>query len=209
MMTGREIGERFIRAVQITEHLYNVGPTKTKAAWMDVIHSHADRNGWGAERIEAERKAFWNSINNAPKPWEVSEAEKTLSWTAFIEKEDERRALMAWARCMATEAIFKDWCKDNNIVPETGRRRKERAILRIMLAIDRKPLQHNDIDVDTLLPDEPISGDKTDILADDAPRFWREQSAKPLGCNFDTDLAGFDWAQKRNEIRRKREAAAR
>lgn len=209
MMTGREIGERFIRAVQITEHIYGDGPTKTRAAWMDVIHSQADKNGWGAERIEAERKAFWNSINNAPKPWEISEAEETLSWVSFVDKEDERLALMAWSRCMATEAIFKDWCKANSIASETGRRRKERAILRIMLAKGRKPLQHNDIDVESLLPDEPILGDKTVILADDAPLFWRDQSSKPLACNFDTDLAGFDWAQKRNELRRKRETAAR
>lgn len=207
IITGRDIGERFIRAVQIMEGLYRVGPGGGGSAWFDIPYTQADKNGWGSERLAAERQAFWNSINNAPKPWEVSQAEETLGWLAHVPDESERKCLTAWARCMAKGGLhFKAWCKDQGIHPETGRRRKERAILRILLTFDRKPLQHNEIDVSTLLPDTPEISDKSVNMDDDAPRNWMAEGAKPMACDFDTDLGGFDWAEKQNERRRQRES---
>ncbi|MDR6818488.1 hypothetical protein J2X76_003665 [Neorhizobium sp. 2083] len=206
MITGREIGERFIRAVQIMEGLYRVGPSGGSGSWIAVPYTQADKNGWGSERLAAERQAFWNSINNAPRPWEITEAEETLTWLRFVEDENERLCLTAWARCMAMEHIFKDWCKTQSIHPETGRRRKERAILRILLAFDRKPLQNNEIDVNDLLPDHPISGHKSVNIAEDAPgkRYWRPSESKPI-CGFDESLRDFSWAEAQAERRRQRE----
>lgn len=208
MITGREIGERFIRAVQIMEGLYRVGPGGGGSAWFDIPYTQSDKNGWGSERLAAERQAFWNSINNAPKPWEISQAEETMGWLSHVPAESERRCLTSWARCMAMEGTFKDWCKREGIHPETGRRRKERAILRILLALTRKPLQHNEIDVSTLLPDTPEIGDKSINIDNDAPKNWMAEGAKPMACDFDTDLGGFDWATKQNERRRQREKRA-
>lgn len=208
MITGRDIGERFIRAVQIMEGLYSVGPSQGKSAWVDIPHTQADKNGWGSERLAQERQAFWNSLNRSPRPWEVSEAEETLGWLSFVEKEEERLCLTAWARCMAKNGIFKDWCKRNDIHPETGRRRKERAILRILLVLDRKPLLHNENDIDTLLCDAPETGHKSINIGEGATT-WMGEDSRPLRCYFDTDLDGFDWATKRNELRRQREARKR
>lgn len=78
MITGREIGERFIRAVQIMEGLYHVGPGGGGSSWVAIPYTQADKNGWGTERLAQERQAFWNSINSAPRPWEISEAEETM-----------------------------------------------------------------------------------------------------------------------------------
>lgn len=208
MMTGREIGERFIRAVQIMEGLYSVGPSKGSSAWMAIPYTQADKNGWGSERLAGERQAFWNSINNSPKPWEVSEAEETIGWLAYISDEEERLCLTAWARCMASENFFKDWCKSRSIHVETGRRRKERAILRILLALDRKTLQHNEIDLSALLPDMPEMGDKY-VNITELPTSWQAPDARPMACYFDTDLAGLDWADKRNKRRQQRDYQAR
>lgn len=204
MITGREIGERFIRAVQIMEGLYRVGPGGGGSAWFDIPYTQSDKNGWGSERLAAERQAFWNSINNAPKPWEVSQAEETMGWLSHVPAEGERRCLTSWARCMAMEGTFKDWCKREGIHPETGRRRKERAILRILLALTRKPLQHNEIDVESLLPDTPELGHKDPKMADDAPTYWRPDDAKPV-CSFDEDLQDFSWAKAQWERRKARE----
>jgi hypothetical protein len=208
MMTGREIGERFIRAVQIMEGLYSIGPGGGSGSWIAIPYTQADKNGWGSERLAAERQAFWNSINNAPKPWEISQAEETLGWLSFVTKEDERVCLTSWARCMATDSIFKQWCKRADIHPETGRRRKERAILRILLALDRKALQNNDIDVSDLLPDTPEIGDKHVNIAEDAT-YWRRDDARPSACDFDRTLERFDWAEAQNAKRRQREAKRR
>ncbi|MDW9726319.1 hypothetical protein GOB91_29160 [Sinorhizobium meliloti] len=208
MITGREIGERFIRAVQIMEGLYRVGPSRGGSAWFDIPYTQSDKNGWGSERLAAERQAFWNSINNAPRPWEITQAEETMGWLVHVTDESERKCLTTWALCMATEGIFKDWCKRVGIHPETGRRRKERAILRILLALTRKPLQHNEIDVSTLLPDTPEISDKNINIDNDAPRNWMAEDARPMACDFDTDLDGFDWAEKQNERRRQREKRA-
>lgn len=208
-MTGREIGERFIRAVQIIEGLYHVGPGNTRGAWVAVPYTQADKNGWGSERLADERRAFWNSINRAPRPWEITEAEETQGWLSLVPNKDERSALISWARCMALGAIFKDWCKQQGIHPETGRRRKERAILRILLAFSRKPLQHNENDLFSLLPDTPEISDKSVNIAEDAPTSWMAENAKPMACDFDSELQDFSWAQKRNEIRRQREARKR
>lgn len=204
-MNGREIGERFIRAVEISEGWYREAPSKGSAAWVAYPYTQADKNGWGTERLAEERKAFWDSLNRSPQPWEVSEAEEALAWIRLVDNEAERTCLMAWARCMASKAFFKDWCKEHGINVETGRRRKERAILRIMLALDCKTLQHNKIDVSALLPDTPEIGD-IGVNIGEVTAAWIAENGKTMACDFDTDLSNFDWARKQNERRRQREA---
>lgn len=208
MITGREIGERFIRAVQIMEGLYRVGPSGGSGSWIAIPYTQADKNGWGSERLAAERQAFWNSVNNSPRPWEVSQAEETMGWLSYVTNQDERLCLTAWARCMARDGIFKDWCKRQGIHPETGRRRKERAIVRILLALSRKPLQHNEIDLSSLLPDAVEMSDKHVNIAEGVTH-WRREDARPMACDFDSALDRFDWAEKQNERRRQREAERR
>lgn len=205
MITGRDIGERFIRSVQIIEKLYSVGPKRGGSAWVAVPYTQADKNGWGSERLAAERKAFWDSINRAPKAWEITEAEETQSWLQFVPSEEERLCLVSWARCMAMGTFFKDWCKKEGIHPETGRRRKERAILRILLTFGRKPLQHNENDINALLPDTPDSGDKCINIGEEGQTVWRDLDAKPV-ASFDEGLQDFSWADMQNARRKEREA---
>jgi hypothetical protein len=207
-MDGREIAERFIRAAEVTEASGAVGPRRVRAAWVDYAHSHADKNGWGTERLAEERREFWNALNRIPSAREISEAEETHAWLAFVADERERLCLLAWARCMATKAIFKDWCAGAGIHPETGRRRKERAILRIMLGLDAKMAPAEDIDVAQLLPDAPENGA---LPADDVDGVtaWMADGNRPLAGDFDTALDNFDWARKQNERRRAREKRRR
>lgn len=209
MMTGRDVGERFIRAVEISMWSFSsIGPKVPKrAAWIEYPYTQADKNGWGSERLSQERKDFSAAVNRLPTPREVTEAEETQTWLAYVPSNSERRCLTAWAWHSARKDFFMDWCKAEGIHPETGRRRKERAILRILLALDRKTLQHNEIDLSSLLPDTPETGDKYVNIAE-LPTSWQAPDAKPMACWFDTDLIGLDWAAKRNK-RRQREAQAR
>lgn len=204
MITGREIGERFIRAVQIAERLYHVGHGQSKAAWPLFVYTQADKNGWGTERLAAERQAFWNSINHAPKRWEISQAEETQSWLRFVDDESERLALVSWARCMASNEFFQDWCKRNGISRETGRRRKERAIIRIMIGLGCGVLYHNESAAIGMLQDPPEISDKSVNIGEGATH-WIAEHARTLICDFDSDLGNFDWAAKQNERRRARE----
>ncbi|NLS06263.1 hypothetical protein HGP14_23335 [Rhizobium sp. P32RR-XVIII] len=65
-------------------------------------------------------------------------------------------------------------------------------------------MQHNEIDVFSLLPDDPEISDKDVIIAEGATH-WRDAEAKPMACDFDTTLERFDWAEAQN-ARRQREA---
>lgn len=207
-MDGREIAERFIRAAEIAEASAAVGPRRLRAAWVDYAHSHADKNGWGTERLAEERRDFWNALNRVPSAREISEAEETQAWLGFVTDQGERLCLLAWAKCMATKAIFRDWCAGAGIHPETGRRRKERAILRIMLALDARMSSAEDTDVARLLPDTPESVAPADANIEGVTA-WMADGNRPLAADFDTALDNFDWARKQNERRRAREKRAR
>ncbi len=207
-MNEGDIAERFIRAAEIDNMSERVGPRHLKAQSMQYLHTQADKNGWGSERLAEERKDFWNSIARRVTAREISEAEETRTWARMIDRDCDRAALLNWANCMASDGIFKDWCRSAGIHPETGRRRKDRAIICILLALGRKPLQHNEIDLSGVLRGGPEIGDKHDIVAEVATH-WQDADAKPMACYFDTDLSGFDWADKQNERRRQREAKRR
>jgi hypothetical protein len=207
-MDGREIAERFIRAAEIAEVSAAVGPRRVRAAWVDYAHSHADKTGWGTERLAQERRDFWAALNRVPSARAISEAEETQTWLGFVTSESERLCLLAWARCMATKAIFQDWCADAGIHPETGRRRKERAILRILLALDAEVSPVGDIDVARLLPDTPEGGEAASEAIDGVTA-WMAGDNRPLAADFDTALDNFDWARKQNERRRAREKRRR
>ncbi|NLS03606.1 hypothetical protein HGP14_09570 [Rhizobium sp. P32RR-XVIII] len=183
----------------------SVGPrVSSRAAWIEYPYTQADKNGWGAERLAEERKAFWATMRT-PTARDITEAEETQGWLSHVPDESERRCLTAWAWCSARKRFFKDWCREEGIHPETGRRRKERAILRILLVIGCKPLQHNEIDINALLPDDPEISDKDVIIAEGATH-WRDAEAKPTACDFDMTLERFDWAEAQNARRRQREA---
>lgn len=59
------------------------------------------------------------------------------------------------------------------------------AILRIVIALTRKPLQHKENDILSMVRDEPELVHKTDTI-----RVLRPDDAKPI-CRFDDDLRDF------------------
>ncbi|MBB3144915.1 hypothetical protein FHS21_001316 [Phyllobacterium trifolii] len=209
-MNEGDIAERLIEAYEIARNSSDqVGPKRLKAQAMPYLHSQADKNGWGSERLAEERKDFWESLSRTPTARQISEAEEAISWLALVKNEAERRCLSEWAYCMASKQFFKDVCFRMGIHPETGRRRKNRAIVSILFALGGNVLLHNKSCGNSLLHEEPETDYFADTITD--PRqsngitSWADDEA------FQPFIAGakhdFSWADKRNEQRRQRRAA--
>jgi len=233
-MTPSDIAERLIRAAEIEQIGGRVGPAPLRAQQLPYVHSEDDMRNWGHRRGERRsralrvdacrlrpedadahalyRREFWEKLSVTAR--DVSEAEEAWGWYALVEDEEERAALAAWVRCMADHKrlYFKDWCADYGIHPETGRRRKDRAIACIALELNRRALQHNENPDLGVLPDTP---ENEHIDANIASRV-REQdgitawAADDAFTSFFADRpADFSWVAKRNERRRQREARKR
>ncbi|MFC5385174.1 hypothetical protein ACFPLB_04240 [Aquamicrobium segne] len=211
-----EIAERLIVAAEIegasVRHLY--GPQKPRSVSLPYEHSQADKNGWGTERLEEDRKEFFENLARQPSARQISEAEEAWGWFALVESELERAALSAWVRCMADNKRqhFQDWCKKNGIHRETGRRRKDRALMRISTQLSRSDAQHCNFSRSHLLHSGAENKHISDTVEIDmsetlSATSWMADGAfaRVLPDRFDD----FSWAEKRNERRRQREAAKR
>lgn len=211
-----EIAERLIVAAEIEDasvrHLY--GPQKPRSVALPYEHSQADKNGWGTERLEEDRKEFFDNLARQPSARQISEAEEAWGWFALVKDERERAALSAWVRCMADSRRqhFQDWCKSQGIHRETGRRRKDRALMQISFCLSRSDTQHCKSSRSPVLHSGTEIGHVSDTVAEDVNRSgtvisWMadEAFARVLPDEFND----FSWASKRNERRRQREAAKR
>lgn len=227
-MTPIEIEERLILAAEIEEFGERVGPERLKAFKLPYIHTAADKAGWNKKRgdrecqlkaedadaLAAERREFFDGKMKRPTARQFSEAEEAWGWYALVDGDDNRAALAGWARCMARheQMHFKDWCRRNGIHEETGRRRKNRAIGSILAKLARRTLQNNETAGSGVLPETPEISDKCATVEECAPdrggfRAWGDDSSfQPIVVGIDHD---FSWAEKRNEIRRQREARKR
>ncbi|MGB3898172.1 MAG: hypothetical protein WA973_06425 [Mesorhizobium sp.] len=201
-MTELEITEQLILAVEIERAAGNVnvgpgrGPGYIKAMSLGYVHDWADKNGWGRERLKADEQEYQDSVFRRPTPAMVSEAEEALTWYALVANEHHRVALAAWVDCMAGHRFFKDWCRRAGISEKTGRKRKNAAVASIHAQLVRSDVQNCDNgSVEGLL--EPGEIGHVDDRIGDA---WR---GDPYSLEQSSKVLDFDWAEKRNEHRRK------
>lgn len=210
-MTELEITERLILAAEIADHGNHVGPMRLRAQQLPYVHSDADMRGWGKRRGEhdflrkedadahaAHREKFFSEVPDDPRS--VSEAEEAVGWYKLVEDDDQRAALAGWVECMAhcRRMFFKDWCLEAGISEKTGRKRKNRAITRIYAQLVRSDVQNYDNEHLEGLP-EPGEIDDVDGTIGNA---WR---GDPYSLKQSSGDGSFDWADRRNERRRKRE----
>lgn len=219
-----EIAEKFIRAAEVErasrEH---VGPAPLRAQQLPYVHDYTDKLGWrkepgdklerGADPLAEERKLFWERMGLMPTASELRELEGLYDLLMMIEDGGERRALLAWARSKVGGKAFRRWCFNvEGIHPETGRRRKDRALARISANLVRSTTQNSEIDCSPLLHSGPEIGHVSDTFGEDAGKRegLNNWAADDAFAPFLTDVIhDFSWAQKRNERRRQREAAKR
>lgn len=211
-----EIAERLIEAAEIENaaHRGRVGPKGAKSMSLPYLHSWADKNGWGAERHKEEEREFWQSIARRPTARQITEAEEALQWFKLVPSTENRHALAAWVRCMAdpNRLHFQDWCKAQGIHRETGRRRKDRALVQILSHLDGSVVQNCNNGSSTLLHSGTENGhisDTVEEVADEEEgrRAWLADGA--FTKVLTNDQNEFKWARKRNERRRKRQAEKR
>jgi len=209
-----DIQDRFIRAAEIERAIpEHVGPQGPRSVDLGYVHDWVDKIGWGSKRLEEERKDFWDRLGLMPSARELSELEILRAWLLAVKKPEERRALLAWARSKVGGMKFKKWCfKVEKIHPETGRHRKDRAIARIFAHLSRGDVQNYDNDDFEVLRSEAeiehISANiPEDAVERKSPTSWMADGA--FAPTLVPEMQDFSWAEKRNELRRQREARKR
>lgn len=205
-MTEGQIIELFIKAAEVDRKLPDTArPATAKAINYGYIHDTADINGWSAEDKHANNWAWLDpkklrNTTNDMGIWNVA-----MEVIKLVPCEKKRRALWAWARSEAGGQAFAKWAKSvEGISRQLADWRRKSAIECISLAFASKALLHNENSQSSPLTEEPEISDKSSNI-----EVWRPEESKPLRCFFDTDLDGFDWADKRNEMRRQRDARKR
>lgn len=218
-----DIASIFIRAAEIDRNSHeHVGPGALRAQQFPYVHTWADKAGWrkepgdklarGEDPLSEERKAFWERFASMPTAAEIRTIEQVFDWLTATDDDAERRALWAWARAKAGGKSFRRWCFTvEGIHPETGRRRKDRALARIAARFPVERHLHDGNREIRVLSCGHDFQDVPDTIADDA------RGSRGLNCWAAHDafgpiipeLADFSWAAKRNERRRQREARKR
>jgi len=217
-----DIAERFIRAAEVERAMpVHVGPMPPRSVQLPYVHDWVDKMGWAKTRgdklkedpLAEERRIFWERMGLRASAQEIAQLEHLREWLLAVPDEGERRALLAWAMSKAGGRKFNRWCfKVEGIHPETGRRRKNRAIARILARFDRNGGQDCNNPANGVLPETPENDHDPATIAEDvseprSPRSWMSDDAfAPFLSEGPFD---FSWAEKRNEIRRQREARRR
>ena len=223
-MTEAEVAEMFIRAAETERKLPRTGerPKAYGSYALPYVHSQADMNGWGSrpgerdqlkpedrEQHAAHRAAFWEGQTARATTSDVTEWQAALDLTATLSDEGQRRALWAWAFSKVGMGSFKDWCFNREgIHPETGRRRKDRAVARISANLVRKGPLREKLQAQRVLAEPAENAYLEHTFEDGAQKratdnSWRsDPSLKPI---FDSTIRDTSWADKRNERRRRME----
>ena len=228
-MNVADIAEKFIRAAEVERAIrVHVGPAPLRAQQLPYVHDHADKTGWGKsplprivkrkkliqgdwldeneDPLADERKRFWERLGMTPTAEEMRELDGLYDILLLVENDEQRRALLAWSRAKAGGKAFRRWCfQVEGIHPETGRRRKDRALTRICAHLVRSDVQNNDNDCSPLLHSGPEISDVSDTVDEDAGKreglnSWAAQDAAIADI---PSLRDFSWAAKRNAHRRK------
>ncbi|EKF40843.1 hypothetical protein NA8A_18167 [Nitratireductor indicus C115] len=216
-----DIAERFIRAAEIERSTpEQIGPAPMRSMSLPYVHDWVDKLGWrkekgdklqpGEDPLAEERRLFWERLGLQASSQELSELECLREWLLMVDDEGQRRALLAWSMAKAGGRSFNKWCfKVEGIHPETGRRRKNRALARISAHVAREGVQHCDDGEIGVLLDTPENGHIDANIAGAVTEHkgitaWASDEA--FTSYLSDKPADFSWAQKRWERRRQREA---
>lgn len=209
MMTHEEIAELFIRGAEVDRRLSNTArPARLKAMALPYFHTDKDVQGWGGERYEEERLAFWEARSTRLQTSDVSDWELCNDLIIHVGRERDRRCLWAWAGSKAGMMPFSKWCKTvEDIHRNYGIECKDRAIYQICEYF----LRNASIDVmnerkGTLQEEPEISHIPVNI---DEPRQFAWMAPGAFVSQANLEARDFSWADKQNERRHQREARKR
>jgi hypothetical protein len=218
-MDAGQIAELFIRAAEVERSTReHVGPSSKTGFWPQYVHSFADKAGWrkevgdklekGADPLSEERKAFWERVGMTASAEELRELDGLYDLLMAVGRDEERRALLAWARSKVGGKTFRRWCfQVEGIHPETGRRRKDRALAQIKANLVRGAVQNSAYGPDGLLRRGGEIEHVSDTVEEDVGgriglNSWMASNAFPSA----EGQSDFSWAEKRWQRRKRREA---
>lgn len=205
-MTADEIIELFVRAAEIDRRIPNTArPAQMKSMGLPYVADWIDMLGWGAERLDQERKDFWDNVGRRLNPADVTLWEKASDLIRLVDKQNQRRALLHWSIAKAGGRPFAQWCRGEGILRETGRFRKNSAVLAILAAQSRVSGDPtHELEFSAILPKGPEISHVEPIIGQS--HAWMAEGSRPLVCDIDRDLQEFSWADEMNARRRQREA---
>ncbi|MBB4063666.1 hypothetical protein [Gellertiella hungarica] len=201
-MTPEQIEKLFVTAAEIERKLPPMGerPARLKAQAIPFMLP------------EGEAKP-----GRSLRPREVSHWELCNELMRFVPRERDRRCLWAWAMGEAgtlrdpasgERLSFSRWCdKVEGIHRNTGSHRQKVAIACIAAIFLRNTLADIRKLQKEALQNEPEISDKSANMNE--PREWSWRAPGAFTAEAVPEARDFSWAEQRNEMRRKREAAAR
>jgi hypothetical protein len=208
-MTHDEITELFIHAAEVDRRLPDTArPARLKAQALPYHHDAKDMNGWGTERLEEERQAFWDARSTRLQVQDVNDWERANDLIVHVSRERDRRCLWAWANSKAGGKSFSKWCRDlEHIHRNYGKECCDRAIHQISEYF----IRNASIDVmgavlATLHETPEISHIPVNI---DEPRHFAWMAPGAFVAAADLEARDFSWSEAQNERRRQREAKRR
>lgn len=222
-MTPEAIERLFVTAAEIEKRLPPMGerPARLKAQAIPYFHSATDIKGWGGERYQEERADFLSERTTRLRTSDVSRWELCNELIAFVPRERDRRCLWAWAMAEAgalrapkvidgttvsVKISFSRWCSDvEGIHRNTGKTRKDVAVSCIAAVFARNTLSDIRKLQNTTLQNAPEISDKSINIEE--PRKWSWMAAGAFSAVAVPEAQDFSWVERRNEMRRKREAA--
>lgn len=130
MIDANYVRQRFVEAAKTECYLVVKGlrPASGAGFWPDITHTVEDLNGYGSERLAAEREEFFNLRANRPTSAQVSNFEEVLVWCIeYIPDADRRKLMKAWAKCKATGKKFTAYCKRHGLARSTANARIDKT----------------------------------------------------------------------------------
>lgn len=201
-MTPEQIERLFVTAAEIERKLPPMGerPAKLKAQAIPFMLPEGEAQP-----------------GRALRPREVSHWELCNELMRFVPRERDRRCLWAWSMAEAgtlrhpisrDKMSFSRWCGDvEQIHRNTGAHRRKVAISCIAAIFLRNTLEDiRKLQKEALQTGPEISDKSANI---NEPRKWSWMAPGAFTSEAAPEARDFSWAEQRNEIRRKREAAAR
>jgi hypothetical protein len=203
-MLHKEIAELFIHAAEVDRRLPDTArPARLKAQSLPYVHDYLDQAGWGGQRYEEERLAFWEARSIRLQTSDVADWEKANDLIIHVQRERDRRCLWAWASSKAGGMSFSKWCKSREHIHRNyAKQCAERAIHQI----EEYFIRNASIDVMgggfATLQTEPQISD-IPVIIEEARR-WAWMAPGAFVEAADIEARDFSWAETQNERRRQR-----
>lgn len=208
-MTQEEVIELYIRAAEVDRRLPDTArPARLKAQSLPYVHDHVDQAGWGGQRYEEERLAFWEARSTRLQLQDVSTWERANDLIVLVERERDRRCLWAYAKSKAGGTPFSRWCRNvEHIHRNYGKECADRASSQISLSLALNGMINQRNAENGTLHDRPEIEHISVNIEELSPRSWMAPGA--FSAVADLEARDFSWSEMQNARRREREARKR